>query len=970
MNLHRAFIFFIMLLFAFHKAAAQYYDTGTDPASAKWLQINTERFRVIYPESYGEEGIKFAESLESSYQKLSGFYPGIKFKLPVIIHNYTTISNGYVAWAPRRMEIYPTPEQNSIPQANIEQLTLHEMAHVMQMRSLYNGVSKVLSLPFGEHYYGILTAYLPMWLMEGDAVLMETVLSESGRGRTPAFSKQLKAILAERGAIYGYDKMLLGSYRDYVPDEYRYGYQMAAWANEKYGHRLWRNALEFTGRYPFSLFPLNISFEQNASLTKSRMFKETFSSLGWKWNNEEKVKNSRTDYGTINTARKKEYINYHTPVMTGKDSVVAIKTSMYNPPVFVLIDTKSGREKQIHTPGNMYPYFLSGASGKVVWVENHADPRWENRNYSVVKIIDINSMSVRQVSHRTRYMAAGISPDGRLIAVVENSPSNKNTILILDAFNGNITEKIPVPGIIYPQRPQWSASGKEITFIALSDQGESIVKLDIEKKEWETLTRPGRDDLQASFLKNDSLFYVSSASGTDNIWLLTPRGEEKRITNSRFGIYDVHVSENNLLFTDYSFRGSNVCLLNYHELLSDTVYSVREAQGGIDFSENPADDTKTLEESRYKPEPYRKWQYLFRFHSWMPFYASIEELKSDPSAIKPGFTLLSQNHLSTVISSIGYEYANGDHLLHTRLTWKGWLPVFETSIDYGGAPDILKPSSGTADPSVIYPSVRISNSVSVPLTFSHGNFTSFLWTSVSAKYYNRYIYIKERSIYDYGQYEYTGRIYFSNYSRSAIRDIYPRWAQMADYSYTFFPDDRAIYGPLATFRSAFYMPGLIRNHGIRLRFETDYQKPVKFLLYNRAELPRAYNNVISQDLKFFSADYVMPLFYPDLNIPGLLYIKRLRAGLFYDYAKAKDNTYLKSSGNTNVIGTETLRSFGAEAIADFYILRVPFMISGGVQAAWKNIHEGPFLRLILNLDIYGMMIGGSSFYNSKNFSGF
>ena len=36
---------------------------------------------------------------------------------------------------------------------------------------------------------------------------------------------------------------------------------------------------------------------------------------------------------------------------------------------------------------------------------------------------------------------------------------------------------------------------------------------------------------------------------------------------------------------------------------------------------------ENIPDTEYNPEPYRKWQHLFRFHSWMPFYADIEEMK-------------------------------------------------------------------------------------------------------------------------------------------------------------------------------------------------------------------------------------------------------------------------------------------------------------------------------------------------------
>ena len=55
------------------------------------------------------------------------------------------------------------------------------------------------------------------------------------------------------------------------------------------------------------------------------------------------------------------------------------------------------------------------------------------------------------------------------------------------------------------------------------------------------------------------------------------------------------------------------------------------------------------------------------------------------------------------------------------------------------------------------------------------------------------------------------------------------------------------------------------------------------------------------------------------------------------------------SRNSSVITihdyNETFKSFGFELLADFHVLRIPFMISGGVQSAWKNISENPVFEI-------------------------
>jgi hypothetical protein len=111
---------------------AQYYDTGQDPSSLRWMQIKTGRFTVIYPEKYDQGGRAFAQSLEDAYSKMITIFPERKFRIPVVIHSFSTGSNGYVAWAPKRMEIYPTPEQNTIPLDPNKQLQCMSQPHVFE----------------------------------------------------------------------------------------------------------------------------------------------------------------------------------------------------------------------------------------------------------------------------------------------------------------------------------------------------------------------------------------------------------------------------------------------------------------------------------------------------------------------------------------------------------------------------------------------------------------------------------------------------------------------------------------------------------------------------------------------------------------------------------------------------------------------------------------------------------------------
>ncbi len=157
--------------------------------------------------------------LEQSYNRLSALYPDGRSRIPVIIHNHSMSSNGYVAWAPRRMELFPLPGQDNLPMWPADQLAVHETTHVLQLSSLNRkGVGKALMFLLGEQAVGVSAVEIPQWAFEGDAVYAETVTGLSGRGRSNTFMQGARALSAGPRGIYGYDKMISGSDKNFTPD--------------------------------------------------------------------------------------------------------------------------------------------------------------------------------------------------------------------------------------------------------------------------------------------------------------------------------------------------------------------------------------------------------------------------------------------------------------------------------------------------------------------------------------------------------------------------------------------------------------------------------------------------------------------------------------------------------------------------------------------------------------------------------
>ncbi|HRX12442.1 MAG TPA: hypothetical protein P5210_12365, partial [Draconibacterium sp.] len=372
--MNKLFLFILFIGFL-NVSKAQYFQTGQDPASLKWRQINTENFQIVYPDYYENQAQKLAVVMEKVYLAGGKSLEYKPKKISIILHTQTVKSNGLVAWAPKRVELYTIPHQGIYAQNWIEQLAIHEFRHVVQIDKVNSELPKILKALFGEQgtalFFGV---YVPWWFIEGDAVVMETALSNSGRGRYPSFLMEHKALAVEKGN-YKYDKAYNDSYKNYVPNHYQLGYYMVGVSREKYGVDLWNSVLERVGKKPLSINPFNKMLIQKTGLNKVQLYDTIFNELKNKWI-EEDQNFKPIEFEVISPANK-TYSNYRYNHWLNDSTVISYKTSLNETASFVKINL-NGEEKKIITPGIIFDESVNCNGEWMVWSEQVADARWEH----------------------------------------------------------------------------------------------------------------------------------------------------------------------------------------------------------------------------------------------------------------------------------------------------------------------------------------------------------------------------------------------------------------------------------------------------------------------------------------------------------------------------------------------------------------------------------------------------------------
>jgi hypothetical protein len=919
----------IFILLSIH-SRAQFFDMGQDPASVKWRMIKTKHFKVIYPREIEDQAQHVANMLEDVYVPLSASMKVKPVKISVVLHNRSVTSNAMVPWAPKRMEWYTTPGQDDYAQPWFDQLALHEFRHVTQYSKINTGFTKVLSYLFGQQITAaVFGAFVPMWFVEGDAVVTETAFSKTGRGRMPSFEMELRTQVLEKG-VYPYDKAVFGSYNTFTPDRYVLGYHIIAGSQKAFSYDVWESAMDRTARMPYMVVPFSSGIHKKTRLTKVQMYKLSLQTLENQW----KIQDS----GIVTTKREllskkpnRFYSSYHHGSFMDNNTYLSMKSGMDDLTRLIRIDSK-GKEKRLFTPGQYSSASLSFASNKIVWAETTYDPRWENRSYSVIKSYNILTHRTRQLTHRSRYFAPSLNHQGNKVVCVEQTIEGNSFIVILDAETGDVLNSEPAIAGDYIMTPSWSDKDDEVVYIALNRMGKRL-RIWNAKGESKDLTQPSFVNIQQPKKSGDNVYFVGAYSGINNIYRLDSAGQIVRITSSRFGVTDPTISADGkeIIYSDYTAAGYKLVKACIDSLPKQPLLDVPNTS--IKLYETVTGETKPLDfyegkQTKYSSQAYLKFLHLFNFHSWGPL-----SIDADNTSIKPGLEIVSQDLLGTLVTSAGYDhkwnYANQQ--FYAKVSYRGWYPQFDFSVRY----EMNKQEEVKWD--VFSAQVNMK----IPINLSGGKYFRSLQPQIGYSFAN-YIPGKNYPSDAFSGYyqALTYRLYGYNVITVSSKDINPRWGQMLDVRYQHTPMKGLQLGEIFSAESMLYFPGIGRHHSLNA-----------YMAYQQINSRDGYfNDIIASPqgipLNGFHQmlcgkfSYELPLFYPDWSIFSALYIKRFRAGLHYDQAFIMDYKYQTASYN----------SAGLSLLGDFHIARFLAPISLGCRATYTFYNKKIIYELIYSIN--------------------
>ncbi len=885
----RKLIFAVLVLLIAGYSGAQQF--GGNPPSVRWSQINTDTARIIFPVGLDSQANRIA-SIVHYLQKEKPLSLGDKLrKINIVLQNQTTVSNAYVGLGPFRSEFYLTPVAGNFDEGSIswpDQLALHEYRHVQQYNNFNTGLSKVMSTLFGDDGLSLaINAAVPDWFYEGDAVYNETILSNQGRGRLPLFINAYPS-LWQAGKKYSWMKLRNGSLKDYVPNHYYLGYLLVNYGREKYGTDFWTKVTQDAAAYKGLFYPFQKAIKKYAGVDYKTFREQALASY------RSRVENAATDKSFVFPVEKDYVTSYHFPYSIGADSLLYLKTSMRHRPAFYI---KHGNdENKIKVRDISLDEQFSYRNGKIVYCAYELDARWAWQDYSVIRIVNVQTGEQHKLTKRSKYFSPDISSDGSKVVAVQNSDNGKSELHVLNSTTGEVMNKLHSTEISVFADPKFINDSSLVTAVRLKDGKMALALAEINTGNIMRLTAPSYNIVGYPSVSNGMIYFTASYNGNDDVFVLRMQDNKiARITTGPLGNYFVNASNGTITWSAFTAEGYQLQQKEANAIEWQEV-SVASQDNFIEkfpvSHENEFGDVllDKVPQRAFPVKKYKKGTGLINFHSWRPYY-------EDPIFT---YTLYGKNILNTMQTEVYYLYNENERTsaVGFNAVYGGWYPFIDvgTEFTFDVQQEITPAISRHWNQLNTHAGLIIQLNPVSGQTYKNFSIGSYY---VLRNEYNKGIFKDSIGVTSFSYLQHF--ITWSQRVQQAAQHIYPRAGYAVSMTHRHAITKYNGYQFIGN--GTVYAPGLLSNHNILVTGAFQQRDTLGEIGFgNRFSYSRGYIGRYFSRMWRLSANYHFPLWHPDWGVANILYIQRIRANAFYDFTKVYSRDKLITANQRSVGG--------------------------------------------------------------------
>ena len=892
---------YLLLLILYSAVAAEAQIFGGTPPSVHWKQIQSVPANIIFPLGLEQEARQVA-FLVSALSKTTLSTIGERQKqIDIVLHNLTTVSNGYVQLAPFRSEFQLTPLQNSFELGSIpwnQTLAIHEYRHVQQFNNFNVGISKIFYLLAGQDGLAFANNLsVPNWFWEGDAVYQETLVSKQGRGRLPLFLTGFEALWVSQKK-YSWMKIRNGSYRDYTPNHYPLGYMLVAYGREKYGNDFWERTAVETAAFKSFFYPLQKAIYRNAGISY-----DSFHSKALDYFRSQVPATAYSSPAAIYGKNNRHFVaDQLFPQSIDSHQLVFLNSTYRQPAAFVIQGKGDIKPTRLCYRAYSLDDAFSYRNGLLVYTAFEPDLRWGWRDYSVIRLVDLHKKNDIRITSKTKYFSPDISPNGQSIVAVDLSPDGKSFLDILDLHSGKLIKRLPNPERLVYTYPKFFSTGQIVAAVRNEKGQMSLMQIDSRNGDQQLLTDWSMDVLGYLSVEDNKVYFTRTYQGVDQGFCFREGRIYSLTANAQSGNYQLAGAFGKLTWNSVTSAGYHIQISPEKNLFSSLPVTFAQTDSSekhniyaLDLP--PFQIPYPIPETIFPVKDYPSFSHLFNIHSWRPFF-------NDPDYT---ISLLSQNILNNFQSEVFIGYNSNEQYKKTGmgLSYGGFFPFLNIGAEY------RIDRNGYFNGQKIYWNELLPYAgVSVPLNFSRGRWFTNLNGGINFTFHQEYFSGSYKdSIKNTPYSSLDPYLFFSHQLQAARMQIYPSFAQSILLKYH--QAVMNISGKQFLVTGNFFFPGLTSTNSLVFRATFQQRDSLNELRFSSGfPFSRGYSAANFYQMYGFGINYNVPLFYPDWGFANLVYFLRIRANLFYDYTGVPDFA-------TNGPGVQShYRSAGVEIFFD------------------------------------------------------
>ncbi|MDR9366217.1 MAG: hypothetical protein RI575_12840 [Balneolaceae bacterium] len=955
------YLFFcaISILFAL-PAHAQIYNTQYRVPGQEWMELNTDHFRLIYPQRYEQEAYRSLAILESEYADIKDLVGGEMDRFPFILNPENDNSNGFVSPINFRSEVELSPiiSKSMNPKSGdwLEIVLPHELVHAMHFNYNPESFTRVLSVFSPDIRRGTHTA-APNGFLEGIAVEYEShnQIPQSGRGNYPYFRNKFRSVL-NTGDEWSMGQLIHST--TYTPPFDRHyigGYEFVNWLLDSYGEDSMKNAIEYHYKYPFLGFGMALKHETDSwpgelydQFSKEKKQNETdrLKEIG---NGTDSLSKEIPFSATCKRLQRPKWLDEDTLIFFGRGCNRT--TGFYT---YDLIGNSLDLLKEVSITDDFF-YSLSEDKSSLIYSRYHSHLLYDNLFQGDLHQLDFNTGRSVRITRSARLFSPALFDDD--ILAVQTSANEMNLVRI-NPNDGEILQEYSKPehstvvqAAPNPYQPGTAAiigrinSTQAIWF-------EDLDLVSILDSDPEIVFENGSIFDLAWHPKEEKLLFVSDHTGTMNLYEYDVPGEiVNQITDSQFNAFEASYSPGGeqVAYIMQDEHEQTLQLLN----LSDAVWQQVPAdlwkmdkEITESFSRPLMNREENPDRSSWKAERYSTgWGWL-KPRLWLPTYEDQDGYH------RPGLTFESGDVMSSQAYSLDASYMAERLWYDASYIYKGFYPGFEVSLFNEPFIASFKTDNEDDDSTqeLLQDSRGASFSVPIPLTIeSNTRFTSLYFEPSYSVSQVRFLDPdrSSRPVSEFATRHTIGLQTIFNWNiRQFIRDVQPNagWAFFAEWRQALNKDEIMIetdqlsvdgtlsrrYGVNAGVIT-FLSPLKRWNQSLRISAEVYSQTevPVFGISSDFADHFSEFPFPGANNIGFLNTRYTIPLVYPDeggLLLP--LYMSNIYLVLFSQTATNLDYTIRTSN-------TRTL--YGAGIRSRFRLSNLSFDI--GISIGWEPTRD-------------------------------